>query len=226
MEGGKEQNYWPGFVDALSNVVLTLVFVLVIFVFALAMASNKIAQKLQEIHPVDQGKAVQALSDENAALKRQLAVLQAQLQSLQVKSAAGTERASPAHGAADSAQVVSSVSSKDNQSAGEVHMTAGPARIVITFPLMASEMNAAAGSAFDAAAGGILAKLPHARVVIRSYIGNESYSVANRNAYYRAVLIRGRLVEKNQVTADSIDLKTVQDKNPGDGRVEISFVAP
>jgi hypothetical protein len=49
MEGGKEQNYWPGFVDALSNVVLTLVFVLVIFVFALLMASNKVAQKMGEV---------------------------------------------------------------------------------------------------------------------------------------------------------------------------------
>jgi hypothetical protein len=49
MEGGKEQNYWPGFVDALSNVVLTLIFVLVIFVFALLMASNKVAQKMEEI---------------------------------------------------------------------------------------------------------------------------------------------------------------------------------
>ena len=48
MDGGREQNYWPGFVDALSNVVLTLVFVLVIFVFALAMASNKVEEKMQE----------------------------------------------------------------------------------------------------------------------------------------------------------------------------------
>jgi hypothetical protein len=46
--GGKEQNYWPGFVDALSNVVLTLVFVLVIFVFALVMASSKIADHVEK----------------------------------------------------------------------------------------------------------------------------------------------------------------------------------
>ena len=49
MEGGKEPNYWPGFVDALSNVVLTLVFVLVIFVFALLMASNKVEKKMKEV---------------------------------------------------------------------------------------------------------------------------------------------------------------------------------
>ncbi len=48
MEGGKEQNYWPAFVDALSNVVLTLVFVLVIFVFALVMASSKMEERIRD----------------------------------------------------------------------------------------------------------------------------------------------------------------------------------
>lgn len=52
MEGGKDQNYWPGFVDALSNVVLTLVFVLVIFVFALVMASSKVQK--QALHMAQQ----------------------------------------------------------------------------------------------------------------------------------------------------------------------------
>ena len=42
MEGGKETNYWPGFVDALANVVVTMVFVLVVFVIALLyFAQNK-----------------------------------------------------------------------------------------------------------------------------------------------------------------------------------------
>jgi hypothetical protein len=53
MEGGREANYWPGFVDALSNVVLTLVFVLVIFVFALLMASNKVKAKMTEVEADD-----------------------------------------------------------------------------------------------------------------------------------------------------------------------------
>ncbi len=45
---GGDQNYWPGFVDALSNVVLTLVFVLVVFVFALVITSGKVKQKANE----------------------------------------------------------------------------------------------------------------------------------------------------------------------------------
>jgi hypothetical protein len=58
MDSGREQNYWPGFVDALSNVVLTLVFVLVIFVFALLMASQKVKAKMTEVKEAE--KAQQA----------------------------------------------------------------------------------------------------------------------------------------------------------------------
>ncbi|MDD4616453.1 MAG: hypothetical protein PHW76_04965 [Alphaproteobacteria bacterium] len=68
MEGGREQNYYPGFVDALSNVVLTLVFVLVIFVFALLMSSNKVAKKMTEALQVEKEQA-QNRSDLNEALK-------------------------------------------------------------------------------------------------------------------------------------------------------------
>ena len=43
MEGGKEQNFWPGFVDALSNVVLVMIFVVVVFVVTLFYYSQKLA---------------------------------------------------------------------------------------------------------------------------------------------------------------------------------------
>ena len=71
MEGGKEQNYWPGFVDALSNVVLTLVFVLVIFVFALMISSNKVENKMKEVVFAEK-----AQKDSQAQLDQALAELQ------------------------------------------------------------------------------------------------------------------------------------------------------
>ena len=42
--GGREQNFWPGFVDALSNVVLVMIFVVVVFVVTLFYYSQKLAQ--------------------------------------------------------------------------------------------------------------------------------------------------------------------------------------
>ncbi|WP_343652521.1 OmpA family protein [Herbaspirillum sp.] len=44
MESGREQNFWPGFVDALSNVVLVMIFVVVVFVVTLFYYSQKLAQ--------------------------------------------------------------------------------------------------------------------------------------------------------------------------------------
>lgn len=44
--GGKEANYWPGFVDALSNVVVVMVFVLVVFTIALIHFSQNKAKEI------------------------------------------------------------------------------------------------------------------------------------------------------------------------------------
>lgn len=83
MEGGKEQNYWPGFVDALANVVLTLVFVLVVFVFALALNANKVEKQLTEMveqkkeehakeRTAEVEKELQQVKQENVELKKQV----------------------------------------------------------------------------------------------------------------------------------------------------------
>jgi len=46
----REPNFWPGFVDALTNLVLVLVFVVVVFTFALFYFASQLAkQKISEI---------------------------------------------------------------------------------------------------------------------------------------------------------------------------------
>jgi hypothetical protein len=61
MEGGKETNYWPGFVDALANVVVTMVFVLVVFVIALLyFAQNKAKEATATAVAQAEAKAAQA----------------------------------------------------------------------------------------------------------------------------------------------------------------------
>ncbi len=60
MEGGKEQNFWPGFVDALSNVVLVMIFVVVVFVVTLFYYSQKLAQmKVSKLITQSQAQVVQ-----------------------------------------------------------------------------------------------------------------------------------------------------------------------
>ncbi|RXZ38121.1 hypothetical protein D9O50_00780 [Oxalobacteraceae bacterium CAVE-383] len=75
MEGGKEQNFWPGFVDALSNVVLVMIFVVVVFVVTLFYYSQKLAEyklnkyvekrdtQTQIMHPATAGAHDQANSE-------------------------------------------------------------------------------------------------------------------------------------------------------------------
>jgi hypothetical protein len=79
MEGGKEQNFWPGFVDALSNVVLVMIFVVVVFVVTLFYYSQKLAEykahkyvekreeETQIKHPAVAGARDQANSDSTSS---------------------------------------------------------------------------------------------------------------------------------------------------------------
>jgi hypothetical protein len=46
MEGGRTANYWPGFVDALTNVVIAMVFVIVVLAIALSFAAQMMGKKM------------------------------------------------------------------------------------------------------------------------------------------------------------------------------------
>jgi len=48
MEGGKTANYWPGFVDALTNVVIAMVFVIVVLAIALSFAAQLMGKRIAE----------------------------------------------------------------------------------------------------------------------------------------------------------------------------------
>ncbi|MGE4529342.1 MAG: hypothetical protein AB7D00_13330, partial [Rhodospirillaceae bacterium] len=87
-----EQNYWPVFVDALSNVVLTLVFVLVVFVFALVFSSDKLRKRAAYLATAVQQETVekkvaeaemQKLIDENCDIRAQLEAALARLKEME-----------------------------------------------------------------------------------------------------------------------------------------------
>ena len=62
MEGGKTANYWPGFVDALTNVVIAMVFVIVVLAIALSFSAQLLAKRMAARITVleQQGQAAQA----------------------------------------------------------------------------------------------------------------------------------------------------------------------
>lgn len=61
MESGKTANYWPGFVDALTNVVIAMVFVIVVLAMALSFAAQLMSKRLAQQY-MDKHRAAQAAS--------------------------------------------------------------------------------------------------------------------------------------------------------------------
>ncbi len=188
MEGGKEQNYWPGFVDALSNVVLTLVFVLVIFVFALVMASSKVAERVE--------KRVRSEMSEN----RETEVPESKGAPISVESKA-----------------------LDQMRVGAVGLKGEDSGVILEYPQGVTEMDEKSAELLEKE---LRAKQQAAgknhKVILKSFVGAETYSAARRFAYYRAINVRNRLIKLGE-DPKNITMSIVTPPQPQDGRVEIVF---
>lgn len=68
MEGGKNTNYWPGFVDALTNVVIAMVFVIIVLALSLSFSAQLLAKRMAaRINELEQqGKSTQVMPDRPA----------------------------------------------------------------------------------------------------------------------------------------------------------------
>lgn len=235
MESGKELNYWPGFVDALSNVVLTLVFVLVVFVFALVMASSKIGQKAFEIAEVAKEREEQRIQAENEMLdlrkelREMLANLQEvqsenerlrkQVQELKRQQVPGSEELNALK---EKVQIkIDTKPNPDTVDDAEVDRDSGV--IVIVFPRGVFEINANARAELDKALDAQKSQLAGMNVAVKSVMGAETYSEGRRLAYYRGLTARNYLIDKGLGTGQTINILIEQGKEVGDGRVEIRF---
>lgn len=235
MGHGKEENYWPGFVDALSNVVLTLVFVLVVFVFALVMASNKVGQKVMELAETARDRetqrviaesemmdlrkelrealtALQEQRDENEQLKKQI-------EQLKRNQVPGTEQLNALK---DKVQI--KVDDKPATAANdESDVERNNGAIVVVFPRGVFELNDKAKAELVktlAAQKGVVGGL---NAQVRSVLGAETFSEARRLAYYRSLTVRNLLIDQGLGNGKTINITIEQDKEVGDGRVEIRF---
>lgn len=236
MGHGKELNYWPGFVDALSNVVLTLVFVLVVFVFALVMASNKVGQKVLELAELAKEResqrvvvesemmdlrqelrealaALQEARDENERLKREIE----QLKRNQVPGA--EER----NALKEKVRIEIDAKPIANDNKEDPDLERGTGVVVITFPRGVFELTDKAKAELQKALGGQKAQLTGLNAQLRSIMGAETYSEARRLAYYRGLTVRNALIDQGLGTGKTITITIEQDKDVGDGRVEIRF---
>lgn len=234
--GGGEQNYWPGFVDALSNVVLTLIFVLVIFVFALVMASNKVEKKRQEL--VEAGKINSQTSPQ--ASQQQIQVLQQQLAQAQkalsdMKAQQGTLNPTEKNESGASDQNAVTAANKDAQiqienkeqskaqNQGPVDIRARKDQITLAFPLSVSDMDEKSSTELGHVLEAVVKPGQKKRIILKSIMGRESYSAAQRLAYYRALGVRNFLITKRSVDPALITSTIVKPDSAAEGRVEIVF---
>ena len=237
MEGGKEQNYWPGFVDALSNVVLTLIFVLIIFVFALVIISSKVGRKAQEIVQAKEKAIVQQKIDyENQAiaLKSQLSQMSAEMEQLkkaleesQAKEKAASKSASTAKSSSEAASpkvhAEFDVKEQKNTGVGNVTMSKTSTGIVINYPPEVALLDQPSETGLSTLVENVTKTLGKHKIVLHSRVGKESYSVARRLAYYRAVVgIRNFLIKRGESPND-ITIMFESPEKPQDGQVEINY---
>ncbi|MDX8386783.1 MAG: hypothetical protein R8M11_09770 [Gallionella sp.] len=209
MNNGREQNFWPGFVDALSNLVLTLVFVMVIFVLALFYLSAKVSQtKLEALCPATKAELADTqLELEETKLALQTALSQIgqvkKLEEVKVKKAPSV--------------LLDKITTEASNSG---------ASIVIRFPVGEAELDSAAMQTLDKVVVPLMASGQKIKASYTSTPGPETYSEGKRLAFFRAVAIRNYLIDQGIAKGD-IDSKVLthnqRDPNDPDGRVEIEL---
>lgn len=209
MEGGKEQNYWPGFVDALSNVVLTLVFVLVVFVFALSISANKVEQRMQEVLKAEAELKAKTESKDQTDLH----------------AGSGESEQTAIQTAEKSVAIVAKETEERKVNRGAITVDNASDKLVLYYPSAVVEMDDKSLATLEQAVDMSKQKAAGYKILLRSVTGKEPYSVAQRLAYYRALTIRNYLIEKGVGTSATIRSKVVQASEPDMGYVEIIFQA-
>jgi septal ring factor EnvC (AmiA/AmiB activator) len=256
MAGGgsdKEQNYWPGFVDALSNVVLTLVFVLVVFVFALVITSGKVKQKSAQMaeQRVEQEhmsrkraseletevKTIASVRDKLAAeleaarqtrdrLQEEVKELEESNHKLMAYKSAIEEREKGTTPSIIQRRVdlTTNAQAKKNPGEAEDADVEGGNAIVITYPRSVLTLNDVAKAELNKVLETYRGKLAGSKAVLDAYQGAETYSEGRRIAYYRAMELRNLLLDRKVVARDAITISVKPNKDAHDGRIELRFV--
>jgi len=209
MEGGREQNFWPGFVDALSNLVLTLVFVMVIFVLALFYLSSKVSQsKMEALCP--------ATKAELAEVKKDLDETRSALRVALSQASQVEERV----------KVSKTQATQLKKEKISTDVSGGGPAITIRFPVGVVELDEDGKRALDQAISPLIAAGRQIKTNLSAVPGPETYSEGKRIAFFRAVAIRNYLISKG-VSKGDIDSKVLghdkRDQNDPDGRVVIEL---
>lgn len=223
MDSGKEQNFWPGFVDALSNVVLVMIFVVVVFVVTLFYYSQKLAEirvnkmvtkgmvqtqsgstkvKPDDVNAPEGEDADTARlksesrekSDQIEKLKREISQLKTSQAAPPLQADAGSLRSNAASAGNNNIQVRVE---KAKQIAPGLSIDGGDKAVVLHFEKEATELTEESSKALGGSIGDWVkrVKSQQGKIVVTGVIGSAEFSEARRRAYYRTVAVRNYLID-------------------------------
>ena len=224
---GENHNYWPGFVDALSNMVMAMIFVVLTFVVVLfgVMQNNirAVATRMNEMRAVSAGyqTTLSALRQENAALEVQLARMQA--------GSPGQKRTSSL---LESAVTVVGGKGGDSPAAATggrlPPLVTGEGNVItVLYPSSQATLDAAARAALDQLAVSRLANPAalHAEIV-SDMAGAAAATDSQRLAYFRALEARNYLLSHGLASANITVRLVPGPRGEARGRVVIRIFAP
>ena len=250
MEGGKEANYWPGFVDAFANVIVTMVFVMVVFVIALlyfsqnkakeaiAVATREIEERVtKDASAAHAGQALaeQAQAERDALAQENARLAEALKKSQEAAAAAKREAAAAAAVAASATQASARGSvtpgqmevSTSAQSAREValadaRVSGNQSAVEITFPNGTFELDKESQARLEAAFSKMANRVRSDGIELLGVAEAGPYSEGRRLSYYRNMALRNWLIAKG-VPPDKIRVK-IAERSSGrkDGLVQMT----
>jgi outer membrane protein OmpA-like peptidoglycan-associated protein len=230
MSGSSESNdasdiFWPGYVDAISNLAINLLFVIavmciVILSFVLEETTKGKPQP-GDAPVVSQSASDQASKDATAAmqqLQKENAKLKQELQSLQQASAAGSSGAS---GSPQRSNVANNISKTETVNArqevmkhekGQSSMNTVGAGLIVNFDPKVVTLSPEEGKDVMTrleAFGPV--KTTRWQITV---ISPKGFSESARLAYYRAVAVRNVLIQ-NGVPGEQINMRVVESAQAG-----------
>ena len=206
--------FWPGYVDAVTNLVLNLLFVLTImiiavFMFALALSqhTNEKPAPAAQKQTVENVESIEPTISANEAIKAK----DQQIESLKQSLAALKKEALIKNNATTPQKVVTAKTPNKTPEKGLQNVTDTGGQIIVSFTQDAVSLNPAETESVRNALNGI-AKSGSAHIEV---VTPKDFSEAKRLAFYRAMSVRNQLIAL-KVPAENIEVSVREGSNSAD----------
>lgn len=202
--GSGANSYWPGFVDALTNVVIAMIFVVVVLAISLSFAAQMMGKKLAEKYIQEhKNQAAQAAPAAPAAAPALTAPLpESALRNVTRIAVAGNEAAASAPAGGTLRQVRNTLQ--------------------LDYAPQALTLDAAAAERFKAAVAALGGDLAQRRAQIVAAGPAMALSDNQRAAYLRVMAVRNQLLELGIAPAH-IEVRIETEVDAPAARVNVSF---